>query len=113
MSNNDGAIESGSANVFVDIGLPDPVECLAKAQLAMLIADLLRARGLTQVTAARLLNTTQPRVSDLLAGHLSGLGIQRLLRFLLALGQDVEIVVRPARSTPGAPTVRVVSGRAK
>lgn len=111
MANNDVVIESGSDNVFADIGLPDPAESPAKAQLAMLIADLLRSRGLTQVAAARLLNTTQPRVSDLLAGRLSGLGIQRLLRFLLALGQDVEIVVRPARSTPGAPIVRVVCGR--
>ena len=113
MSNYDVVIESGSGNVFADIGLPDPAESLAKAQLAMLIADLLRARGLTQVAAARLLNTTQPRVSDLLAGRLSGLGFQRLLRFLLALGQDVEIVVRPASATPGAPTVRVVSGGTK
>ncbi len=113
MADSDVGFEFGSANVFADIGLPDPAECLAKAQLAMLIADLLRARGLTQVAAARLLNTTQPRVSDLLAGRLAGLGIQRLLRFLLALGQDVEIVVRPASATPGAPTVRVVSGSSK
>jgi Helix-turn-helix domain len=35
-------------------------------------------------------------VSELLRGHFRQFSVERLLRLLLALGQDVEIIVRPA-----------------
>ena len=34
----------GSGNVFADLGLPNPEEALAKAELAHKIAELIRAR---------------------------------------------------------------------
>ena len=36
----------------------------------------------------------QPKVSELVRGRLSGFSTDRLLRCLMSLGQDVEIVVR-------------------
>jgi hypothetical protein len=38
------AVEEGSDNVFADIGLPDPEERLAKADLAICISEVIRAR---------------------------------------------------------------------
>ena len=57
----------------------------------------IRDRGLTQTAAAAVLGVDQPKVSALLRGRLSGFTIDRLIRYAAALGQDVEIVVRPKR----------------
>ena len=91
----------GSGNVFADLGLPDAEERLAKAELAIKIAEILRRRRLTQVQAAALLGVDQPKVSALIRGRISGYSIERLLRFLLRLGADVSITVK-ARSSSGA-----------
>ena len=87
-------IES-SGNVFADLGLPDADQLLVKAGLVQQIANITAERHLTQVETARLLGTTQPKVSDLLAGKLSGFSLERLFRFLNALDRDVEIRVSP------------------
>jgi predicted XRE-type DNA-binding protein len=84
-----------SGNVFADLGLPNPEEMLAKAELAIKIAEILRQRRLTQVQAAAMLGVDQPKVSALIRGRLSGFSIERLLRFLLLLGTDVSITIMP------------------
>ena len=90
----------GSGNVFEDLGNPRPAEALAKAELARKIAALIAKRGLTQAAAAELLQIDQPKVSALVRGRLAGFSLDRLVRFLVLLGSDVEIVVKPrARST--------------
>jgi predicted XRE-type DNA-binding protein len=89
-------VRRGSANVFADLGLSNPDERLAKAQLASRIDDVIRRRRLTQQTAAALMGIDQPKLSRLLHGRLSGFSTQWLIDFLNALGQDVEIVVRAA-----------------
>jgi predicted XRE-type DNA-binding protein len=87
-------IES-SGNVFADLGFPDSDEMLAKADLAIKIADILRKRRLTQVQAAAILGVDQPKVSALVRGRLAGFSIERLLRLLLLLGADVSITIKP------------------
>ena len=67
-----------------------------KAQLVTKIDDLIRERGLTQEGAAKLLNLTQPKVSNLLKGQFRGVSERLLLRCLTKLGRDVEIMVKPA-----------------
>ncbi|HEV2400645.1 MAG TPA: helix-turn-helix transcriptional regulator [Candidatus Sulfotelmatobacter sp.] len=84
----------GSGNVFADLGLPNSEEALAKAELAHKIALLIQNEGLTQVQAAKLLSIDQPKVSALFRGHLSGFSLERLMRFLLLLGQDIKITVQ-------------------
>lgn len=66
-----------------------------KAQLVHKIDALLKERGLKQIEAARLFGVKQPDVSKMLHGDYRQFSVERLLRFLVALGQDVEIVVRP------------------
>ena len=90
------SVTRGSGNVFADIGLPNPEEHLAKAQLVSIIDDVIQARGLTQEGAAALMGIDQPKVSHLLRGRFRGFSTHRLLEFLTALGRDVEIVVRAA-----------------
>jgi predicted XRE-type DNA-binding protein len=57
----------------------------------------MRARGLKQAEAARLFGVTQPDVSKLLRGDFRQFSVERLMRFLVPLGQDVEIVVKAHR----------------
>ena len=88
----------GSGNVYADLGFEHPEDELAKAQLAMLIEDVIRERRLTQRGAAKLMGVDQPKVSHILHGRLGGFSLERLLDFLTALGRDVDIVVKPSKS---------------
>lgn len=92
--------------MFADLGLPDAGELLAKSELAIAIRQLIAAQGLTQVQAAERLGATQPIISDLVRGPLDGFSIERLVRFLNALDQDVQIVVRPKPRSRARATVR-------
>jgi predicted XRE-type DNA-binding protein len=83
-----------SGNVFADLGLQNAEELLAKAELVRQISKAIEARGLTQKGAAAVIGTTQPKISELLRGHLSGFSMDRLIRFLNALDRDVEIIVK-------------------
>jgi predicted XRE-type DNA-binding protein len=89
-------ITKSSGNVFADLGLKNPEEHALKAELVRQIAGMLDKEGLTQTEAARRLRIAQPDVSRMLRGHFRQFSVERLMRFLVALGQDVEIVVRPS-----------------
>jgi predicted XRE-type DNA-binding protein len=102
-------VEASSGNVFADLGVPDSGEALAKAELAARICGILAERKLTQARAAALLGVDQPKVSALRRGKLSGFSTGRLFRFLNALGQDVEIVVRPRRRDDSQACTRVIT----
>jgi len=97
-------VEMGTGNIFADIGLPNPEEHLLKAQLVVKISGLMKARGLTQREAAEIFSITQPDVSKMLRGNFRQFSVERLMRFLVALGQDVDILVKPhsGRNTAGA-----------
>jgi predicted XRE-type DNA-binding protein len=90
----------GSGNVFADLGVAHPEEALAKAELAHKIATIISRRRLTQAQAASLLKVDQPKVSALRRGRLAGFSLDRLVRFLVLLGNDVEIVVTARRKSP-------------
>lgn len=87
--------EPSSGNVFADIGLPNPQEHLVKAKLVLKIDRLLKARRLKQIDAAKHFGITQPDVSKMQRGDFRQFSVERLMRFLVLLGQDVEIVVKP------------------
>jgi len=95
---DEARVEMGSGNVFADVGLPRPEIALAKAELVRHIRELIVRKKLTQVKAAALLRLDQPKVSALIRGKVDGYTIDRLLRYLTALGQRVEITVRPVRA---------------
>ena len=88
-------IETGSGNVFEDLGLPDAGERLAKAELARVIRKLVKDNNWTQRRAAEVLGIAPPDVSDLMRGKLARFSQERLERFLNSLGMDVHIQVGP------------------
>jgi predicted XRE-type DNA-binding protein len=101
--------EVSSGNVFADLGLRNPEELQAKADLVYEISRAIEERGLTQAEAAEILGIDQPKVSALVRGRLAGFSMERLYRYLNALGKDVEIVIRSAaRRGKVRPTLRVV-----
>ena len=81
-------------NVFAEIGLEDADELLVKAGLAMRISKCIATLGLTQKQAARRMKLDQPSVSRLVNGNLDEFSTERLMKFLLRLGADVEIRVK-------------------
>lgn len=94
-------IES-SGNIYADLGFSNPEEMMAKAKLAILISDIIKERKLTQKKAAEIIGIDQPKISAILRGYLSGFTIDRLFRFLMALGMDIIIEAKPhnSKSTP-------------
>ena len=107
ISNSD--IRESTGNVFADIGVNNPDQALAKAELARQITSIIKARGLTQTEAAEVLHIDQAKVSALARGHLRGFSADRLFRFLNALGHDVEIRVKTRTVTPEQARVHVVA----
>jgi predicted XRE-type DNA-binding protein len=87
-------VEEGSANIFADLGFPNPEEHLAKAELAVQIVEIIRQRRLSQSAAAAILDIDQPKVSALMRGQLKNFSLDRLCRFLNRLDKDVDIVVK-------------------
>lgn len=100
--------KTGTGNVFKDIGVPNAEEHLIKAQLVFKIDTIVKRRGLKQVEAAALFGVRQPDVSKMLRGEFRQFSVERLLRFLVALDHDVEIVVKPHRNRNDAAVMQVV-----
>lgn len=100
-----------SDNIFADFGDPDAEELLARAKLMMRVTILIKERGLTQAQAAKILKTNQPTVSDLIRGKFNKFSLERLIGFMTALGQDVEISVRTRPPGSQGPALSVVGDR--
>ena len=93
--------EDSSGNVFADLGLPHPEQEQIKARLTLQIYKLIKERGLTQAEAGEILGIKQPHVSLLMRNRSGSFSVGRLMEFLTALGQDVEITVRRTRKDQG------------
>jgi predicted XRE-type DNA-binding protein len=91
-----------SGNVFADIGVPGAEEHLAKADLVIGIAAIIRSKGLSQTAAAKLIGIAQPDLSRLMRGHFEGFSYDRLFDILNALGENVRVVVSDAKSSKDA-----------
>jgi predicted XRE-type DNA-binding protein len=92
----------GTGNVFADLGLPDAGERQTKTRLALALNRIIKEQGLKQIDAARLLDVPQPKVSALVNYRLEGFSVEKLMEFIVALGRDVEIIVRPKRGNDAA-----------
>jgi predicted XRE-type DNA-binding protein len=98
-------ITESSGNVFADLGLPNAEQELVKAQLTLQIYRIVKKRGLTQAETAKVLGVKQPHVSLLMRNRAGTFSVGRLMEFLIALGQDVEVTVRPTRRQYGEMSV--------
>src|SRR5580692_6755515 len=93
----------GSAEV-----LADPEAAGTRAVLCFAIDRIIRERKLTQTEAARIMGVPQPTVSKLRGYHVEKFSVERLMRLLTVLGQDVVIEIRPRKEKKSAGRVRVV-----
>ena len=100
-------MQDASENIFADLGRPDAQEHYVKAQLMFQIQQIMKARKLTQTAASKLMGIKQPDVSNMLRGRFRGYSIERILGFLQALDQDIEIVIKPKSSTSKAARIIV------
>ena len=91
-----GVTES-SGNVFADLGFPNPEREQLKARLTLQIYRLIKEHNMTQSQAGEVLGIKQPHVSALMRGQSGTFSVERLMEFLTALGQDVQITVGPKR----------------
>ena len=100
-------------NVWLQLGFPDAEEHYLKAELVLRLDRAIKSLRLTQRAAARRIGTTQPELSKILGGKFSEVSLERLMRFLTALGCRIEITIgagRPAKA--GDVTIKDVRRRA-
>ncbi len=92
-------IEKSSGNLYADLGRKNAEEMESKAALARAIYRIIKQRKLSQLKAAELLGIPQPSLCKLLQGKIAGFSTDRLLKFLNQLGLDVDIKIKPAKTT--------------
>lgn len=102
-------IVRGSTNVFADLGYPDAEERQTKLRLAYAINTAINERKLAQSPAARRLGVSQPKVSALANYQLEGFSVERLMTFLTALDQDVDIVIRKKPRSRSTARISVIA----
>lgn len=102
MKKHDCAISSG--NLYADLNYPNPEELQAKSKLAREIYLIIQSKGMKQKEVGELFGISQPKVSNLLNGRLSGFSLERLTRFLNILDYDVDIYVKPKPKNRAAHT---------
>jgi predicted XRE-type DNA-binding protein len=95
-----GKITRSSGNVFRDLGFrrEEAERLTIRSELMIKIEKLLKARGLTQSEAARIMRVSQPRVSDLLRGRLDLFSTDALIDMLARLGVSVRIAFASSKS---------------
>ena len=101
-------VETGSGNVFADLGLPNAEKLKIKSGLVIEITRAVRKLGLTQEEAGRRMGIPQPKVSALLRGDFANLSERKLMDCLNRLGYDIEITVKPAAEPVGHLTLAIV-----
>ena len=87
--------EESSGNIFADLGLPHPEERMAKALLSIAIEREIEEKKLTAAAAADLMQCTESELARVISGEFFDFSMDRLFRFLNALGLDVRIDVSP------------------
>lgn len=99
----------GTGNVFADLGFADAADRQTKTRLAMAVNAILKERRFKQTQTAEILGVPQPKVSALANYRLDHFSVEKLMQFLNALDQDVEIVIRPSREAVGHISVFALS----
>src|SRR5712691_5964605 len=90
-------VTPSSGNVFRDLGFSaqEAEHLVIRADLLIQIQKVATARRLKQAQLAKLLQVSQPRVSDLLRGRLHLFSIETLIDMLGRLGVQVPFVLKP------------------
>jgi len=95
----DTTITKGAGNVFTDLGF-SPTEARnlrMRSQMMIALRKFIDREGLTQAEAAKRLNVTQPRISDLTRGKISRFSLDTLVNMLTGAGLDVDLRIKTPR----------------
>jgi predicted XRE-type DNA-binding protein len=86
----------------LQLGFRDAEEHYRKAELVLRLDRSIESLGLMQGVAARRIGTTQLELSKILGGKFSEVSLERLMRFLTALGYHIELKIgaRQAKKWP-------------
>jgi predicted XRE-type DNA-binding protein len=90
-STDDLDLVRGSGNVFRDFGYIDAEALHLKAKLAARVIGILEDKTLTAKSAEHLTGIPAAEFSRILNAKLSKFSIERMLKILAALGQDVDV----------------------
>ncbi len=90
-------LERGSGNAFRDVGLPNPELQHARATLAGEIMRILNKRELTNSQAAEVTGIDRADIARIRNADLAKFSIDRMIKILERLEQEIEITVRPSR----------------
>ena len=93
-------VTPSTGNVFRDLGFSkeEAEHLLVRADLLIQVQKTITSRRLTQAEAAKVLQVTQPRVSDLLRGRIDLFSTDALIDMLARLGAGVRLIVKPSRA---------------
>jgi len=108
-ANEADEIVRGTGNVFADLGYADAEERQTKLRLALAINGIVARRRLNQAAAAETLGVGQPKISALARYRLDGFSVERLMTFLTALDQDVEIRIRRKPKSRAVARISVIA----
>lgn len=86
-------IETGSSNIFADLGLDDADELYTRTALGIQVMKTIREEGLSQKEAWKRLGLKQPEVSAIMRAKFRRFSQERLIGFLNKLEQKVTIQV--------------------
>ncbi len=87
-------VTRGTRNVFADLGYPDAGVRQARLRLAMALNQLLDRQLPSNLGAAKNPGLSPAEVSDLRNYRLAKVSMMRMLSIFVALGHDVDVVVR-------------------
>ena len=83
----------------------------ARAALVAVIAGTIVDRNISQVQAAKICRTDQPTLSKVLRGRTDSVSLDKLLRWLLALGRQIELRIGRYSSDNSATLTVAENGR--
>jgi predicted XRE-type DNA-binding protein len=99
--NDPRGVTEGSGDVFADLGIELSPEEEFKYALARMISRMIVAKGYTQKQVATILGADQAKVSQITRGQLAGFSTERLIRYLLTLGIDINVDFLPSQEGRG------------
>ncbi len=80
-------------NVFEDIGFSETEAAVLamRVEIALEIKKFVERKQLTQAAAAKLFGVTQPKISNILKGHIEGFTIDYLVRMVSKAGKRPRV----------------------
>jgi phage-related protein/predicted XRE-type DNA-binding protein len=96
---NGTTVTKGSGDVFADLGF-SPAESRnlrIRSEMMSALRSFIEKEALTQADAARRLNVSQPRISDLTRGKISRFSLDTLVNMLTDAGLEVDFRIKPSR----------------